>query len=404
MKPLEGTIILELCSSLAGAFGTQLLAGLGAEVILVEPPSGGIKDRSSPPYAHRDGISMEKSDGWEETGIPFLKRARCKKSITLDMESAEGRGLFLRLASYVDAVVDSSPPAREGSPEIGYPELSAVNPSLIYCTVRPFGGFGPLQSLPGTDLTLQAMSGAMLGSGLVHAVESEEGAFRCGVAVSRLIASLNVAIGLLAALERRETSDKGQWIDVSMHDSLVAMKAMLLPESDSGAIRAPFGIFRARDGDIVICASTEKQWEDMARVMGMEELAQDPRFKGMGARCANVAELNAIILEWLEDKNRNKALRILSEGGVPCSPIMGVSELLEDEHLHHRRMVTDLLFPSGREVRGSKGYGMPIKFSDSPVGLDSPPPALGQHNREVFISLLGISEGEMEWLQRGNII
>jgi formyl-CoA transferase len=248
------------------------------------------------------------------------------------------------------------------------------------------------------------MSGAMLGSGLVHAVESGGVPYRCGVDASMLTASLNMAIGLLAALERREVSGEGQWVDVSMHDSLLAIKAILRPEIEGGAIRAPFGIFKTCDGHIVICVSRDKQWTGLAGAMGREELSSDPRFIGMGDRCANVRELNGIIQEWLTGKTGEQALQILRKAMVPASLIMNIGELLQDNHLNHRGMVTDLFSTSGEKIEGVKSYGLPIKLSRSPGAFDYPAPAVGAQTGEIFNTLLGITKAELERLRNEGLV
>ena len=288
MKPLEGLVVLDLTRFLAGPYCTLLLGGLGANVIKVEPPGRGEPHRQRPPFGGPKGASMTKQTE-DDIGLFVLHRARNKKSITLNLRAPEGRDLFKQLVAKADVVVENFSPGTIGKMGLGFPILQACNPRIILCSISGFGQHGPRRDWRAYDPIIQAMSGINSVTGY-----PDRPPVRCGAAISDTTASLFGVIGILSAVQMREKTGKGEWVDISMQDGtffllpelveLMAAGIMPVRQGNSHSGTAPFSVYEAKDGYVSMCAVTAENWRSLLVALNREELANDPRFAHLTAR------------------------------------------------------------------------------------------------------------------------
>jgi crotonobetainyl-CoA:carnitine CoA-transferase CaiB-like acyl-CoA transferase len=409
MKPLAGLVVLDLSRFLAGPYCTLLLAGLGAEVVKVEPPGEGDPYRVRPPMAGPEGASFARRTPGD-IGVLFLHRARNKKSVTLNLRHPEGVALFGRLCARADVLVENFAPGTLEAMGLGFPTLQGFNPRLVLCSVSGFGQDGPRRDWRAYDPIVQAMSGIVAQTG-----EPDGPPLRAGLLVSDTTAALYGVIGILAALRARETTGQGDWVDVSMQDgsfflmpdAIEFLAAGIAPRrsGNTHAAGAPFNVYPAADGFVSVCAVTERDRDHVLAAIGRPELARDPRFAGGPAITAGARrELDDLVRAWVAGRPVMESVRILQAHKVPASPVPGVDELVEDEHLRAREMVVDLEHPDHGRIPGARALGMPIKFRHHPARFDAPAPALGADNAEVYGRLLGLDAAALEDLRARGIV
>jgi crotonobetainyl-CoA:carnitine CoA-transferase CaiB-like acyl-CoA transferase len=408
VKPLDGVVVLDLTRFLAGPYCTLLLAGLGAEVIRVEPPDGDLY-RGHPPFGGPRGTSLARQTP-EDLGLALLHRMRGKKSVTLNLRTPAGTDLFHRLAARADVVVENFLPGTLEQMGIGFPALQAINPRLILCSISGFGQTGPYRDWRAFDPIVQAMSGISSVTGY-----ADRPPVRCGAALSDTSASLYGVIGILAALRARERTGHGDWVDVAMLDGSFFLLPDILEFVTAGGdverrgnghpSTVPFNIYRARDGWITVAAVAPREWENVLRALGRPQLASDPRFHpSAGSRRAHREEVDALVQAWVAERTAAEAVDILQAHQVAAGPVRDLGEALGDEHLHARDMVVPLEHPEHGPVPGARGMGMPIKFLRHPAAFDQPAPALGAHNQEIYGRLLGLGEADLASLREQGVI
>jgi len=408
VKPLDGVVVLDLTRFLAGPYCTLLLAGLGAEIIRVEPPGGDLY-RGHPPFGGPKGASLTRQTD-DDLGLALLHRMRGKKSITLNLRATAGIDLFRRLATHADVVVENFLPGTLETMGLGFPVLQAANPRLILCSISGFGQTGPYREWRAFDPVVQAMSGISSVTGY-----ADRPPVRCGAAVSDTSAALYGVIGVLAALRARQRSGRGDWVDVAMLDGSFFLLPDVLefvtaggePERRGNGHQGtvPFNVYRARDGWITLCAVAPREWQDVLRALGRPELASDPRFDpGAASRRAHREEIDALVQDWVGQRTVAEAVEIFQAHHVAAGPVRDLREAFDDEHLHAREMVVPLEHPTHGPVPGARGAGMPIKFLNHPAGFDQPAPALGAGNAEVYGRLLGLGAADLEALGAEGVI
>ncbi|MBP2316654.1 CaiB/BaiF CoA transferase family protein [Azospirillum soli] len=372
---LTGLTVLDLTRLLPGAFCTQMLADLGAEVIKVEEPGRGDYNREFPPLNVKESGS-------------FLLLNRNKKSITVNLKTEEGKTVLRRLAARADILVEGFRPGVMDRLGMGYETLAAENPRLIYCAISGFGQDGPYAKTPGHDLNYMALAGALQLFG-----KAGEGPIVPGLSIAdQGGGSLMAAFGILAAVLARGQTGKGQFVDVSMTDGLVAW----LPyhaadyffagvEPKGGERRflgqAPcYNVFRCADGrHITLGLIEETFWNRFCDLVGLSDLkeAQWPEGAEAEAQMRRVADLMAT-------KTCDEWMGLLGPADLPVAPVNTMREAFDDPQLKHREMLLEMEHPvEGRIPQ----LGFPIKFSDTPGRLRTPPPLLGEHNDEVLRSL-----------------
>jgi crotonobetainyl-CoA:carnitine CoA-transferase CaiB-like acyl-CoA transferase len=407
-KHLEGIRVIDLTAWLAGPFLSMQLAAMGAEVIKIERPYTGDPAREGVPFAGSEGMRFEGRTP-EDISLIYLKRNRGKKSITLDMKTERGREIFRKLIAKGDIVLENFAPGTMEDFGFDYPRLKAINPRIIFCSISGYGQTGPYRDRTAFDLTIQATSGIMAVTGFPDGPP-----LRCGPWIGDLVPALYGLSGILAALVSREKTGRGERIDISMQDcgfSLIMDEAIDLLVSRGVPTRqgnrnpraVPWSTFPTKDGNIAICVYMNANWKVFLEAIHREDCIQDPRFKNLGNRLKNAAEVEAMVTGWSQNLSTEEALRILREKKIPCDPVLEAKEVLEDPQLKSRGMIQELGHPLGANP-GVKTAGFPIRFSELPAEYPSPAPALGQHNEEIYRGLLGFSKEEMERLQKEGVI
>lgn len=407
MKPLSDLIVLDLTRFLAGPYCTLLLGGLGAEVLKIEPPKGE-DQRFRPPFAGPKGAGLKKQTE-EDVGLSFLHRARNKKGLTLNLRHPQGKEMFLKLCEKADVVVENFAAGTMDKMELGFPVLHARNPRLILCSISGFGQQGPRRAWRAYDPIIQAVSGITSVTGY-----ADRDPVRCGAAISDTTTPLYAVIGILSALQLREKTGQGEWVDMSMQDG----SFFLLPEimeflaggdapqrlANAHVSGAPFNVYRAKDGHVSLCAVTQNDWRKLLAAIGRTELENDPRFANLISRRDHREVVDGIVQEWIGQRTVVEAVDHLQKSEVPAGPVLSPTDLLHDEHINARGMIVDMQLPRGGRIPGVKGIGMPIKFTNNPVTFDQPPPGVGEHNEELYARLLGMDRSQVQALKEQGII
>jgi crotonobetainyl-CoA:carnitine CoA-transferase CaiB-like acyl-CoA transferase len=408
MKPLEGVVVLDLTRFLAGPYCTLLLAGLGAEVIRVEPPAGDEYRRRSP-FGGPKGAHLQRQTD-DDMGMTVLHRWRNKKSVTLNLRDPRGVDMFLKMCARADVLVENYLPGTLEKMGLAWPVLDATNPRLVVCSISGFGQSGPNRDWRAFDPIVQAMSGMSSVTGF-----PDKPPARSGAAISDTSASLYGTIGILSALRARERTGKGDWVDVSMLDGTFFLLADVLEYVVAGVAperrgnghqgNVPFNVYQARDGWVSLCAVTPEEWRHLLAAMDKSELAADPRFEASaGNRHAHREEIDALVGAWVAGHTVADTIAILQKHHVPVGPVRTLPEVFTDEGMRAREMVVGLEHPQHGPIPGAIGAGMPIKFTRHPAGFDAPAPALGAHNAEVYGRLLGLSGADLDTLSADGVI
>ncbi|MGE0826427.1 MAG: CaiB/BaiF CoA transferase family protein [Candidatus Binatia bacterium] len=407
-KPLAGIVVLDLTRYLAGPYCTLLLAGLGAEVIKIEPPGRGDLHRRFPPFLGPHGATSQPRSP-EDMGVFMLHRARNKKSITLDLYQPEGRTIFKDLCRQADIVVENYSPGVLDEMGAGYATLKELNPRLILCSISGFGQNGPLRDWRAYDPVIQSMSGIASVTGF-----GDRPPVRCGAAISDTVAPLFAIIGIQAALRRRDKTGAGEWVDIAMLDTSFFLQPDLLELFNGGiepqrrgnthAAGTPLNTYATRDGYVTICATTDKNWQCLLAALGREDLREDPRFATPLSRRENIRDIEEMVASWLQNRETTEAVETLQRHEVPAGPVNRLPDLLTHPHLQARQMVVDLEHPTAGRLPQGKGFGMPIRFVDHPVQFDQPAPLLGAHNDEVYRDRLGIDPATLDTLREKGVI
>jgi crotonobetainyl-CoA:carnitine CoA-transferase CaiB-like acyl-CoA transferase len=398
---IEGVKVIDLTRVIAGPLAGQILADLGAEVIKVERPVVGDDVRHlGPPW-------MRDKDG------NFLKEAtytatvnRGKRSMTLDFAQPEGADLLRRMIAGADVLLENFRPGTLEKYGLDYATLAQENPRLIYCSVSGFGQTGPYRERPGYDFLMQGMAGVMSVTGKPGA-----GPTRAGLPIADYAAGLTAAIGVLAALNHRHVSGKGQSVDVALFDCQVSMmlnvfsawfnSGVTIEQSNDHPSACPHGVFPTADGHIIIATMNDAQFGRVARLLGHPEWASDPRFARNGGRVDHRDDLIELMSARLLTRGSLAWLSELEAANVPAGPINRISDLTDDPQLSAREMVVS--FPDA--VKGVvKTAGNPVKLSGTPVRYSLPPPAIGEHTHDILSRELGMSNAEIATLRARSII
>ncbi|MCG8548158.1 MAG: CoA transferase [Alphaproteobacteria bacterium] len=406
---LDGVRILDLTRFFAGPHTTLMLAGMGAEVIRIDNPATGDGLSDSPVYAGPNGASFERS-GPDDLGIPFLKRCRGKKAITLDLKSAEGLDLFLRLVDRADVVVENFTVGVTERLGIDDPTLRARNPGLVYCSVTGFGSTGPDRHLRCYDVVAQAMSGLMSVTGLPGQPPT-----KAGSALADSIASVFALSGVLGALLHREKTGEGQHIDVSMVDCLFALLfdepldcygQLGLDYQQGNRIPrfSPFNTYETKDGWMVIGVGNEAQWAGLLRVMDREDLLSDPDYIRPGWRVAHTERVDALVGAWTKTVDAADAVARLQAEGVVASPIHDIDDLKAWPHFQSRNMIVPLAHPTLGPLDGVGAANFPVRFSETPGQYKTPAAPSGSHNEEIYGELLGLQNADLDRLKKKGVI
>ncbi len=392
---LSNLTILDLTRVLAGPYCTMILADMGADVIKIEIPEKGDDTRQYGPF--KNGESMY-----------YANVNRSKKSITLNLKSDEGKKIFLDMVKKADAVVENYRPGVMDKLGLGYDVLSKVNDQIVYVAISGFGSYGPYSDRPGYDIIAQAMGGLMAYTGW-----PDTGPTRSGNAMGDVLGGLNGAIGLLAAINSRAVTGKGQRVDISLVDGIAAaLENGIVRYEASGKIPErtgnrystlyPYDSFEAKDGQFVLGCGNQKLWENFARVAGMEELIYDERYLDGPSRLERFEELREIINNWAKDYLVEDVVKLILDAGVPAAPIYNIEQILNDEHISKAR---EMFVPIKHPVIGDMHViGDAIKLMGTKNGIRWPAPALGEYNEQVYGEMLGFNNDKLEELKNKGII
>jgi crotonobetainyl-CoA:carnitine CoA-transferase CaiB-like acyl-CoA transferase len=398
--------VLDLSRVFSGPWAAQLLADFGADVIKVERPRGGDDVRQM-------GYRVQAEDGSETSETSsFIAMNRGKRSITVDISSAAGQALIVRLAEHCDILLENFKAGDLARYGLGYAELARRNPKLIYCSISGFGQSGPRSHLPGYDPIFQSMSGLMSLTG--HADDQPGGGpQKVGYAVSDLTAGFYATAAMLAALHHRDTvSGTGQYIDLGMLDAqIAAISHMAMNYLVSGTqplrvgtasqITCPYQSFQCSDGQVMIAVGNDSQFVSLCKVLGRPELPLDDRFATNPLRARHRAVLVPLLSECFARRSARELSLACDEAGVPCGPINDFEQVFDDPQVRHREVLTQMPHPLAGTI---PVIANPIKFSDTPVEYRRPPPLLGEHTHEVLRELLGLGDAELAELAGDRVI
>ena len=396
-KPLDGFVVLDLTTALAGPYSTLLLAGLGARVIKIENPKSPDTARNNAPFIGRDGLSMLRQHD-DDMSLAMLERGRNKESVTLDLKSDDGRSIFFNLVDVADVVVENFSAGTADRLGIGYAVCKEINPKIIYTSISGFGANMISAQNKAMDTIVQALSGLMMTSG-----GPQDAPVRVGVPFGDLAAPLYAVIGTLAALMQARVTAVGQHVDVSLLGAITAMVATEPfdvmkksgQETRTGNTMprlAPFGIFPTQDGYVAICAPTDGFTASLLRVMDKEELIGDERFVDRTSRVKNNQALHQMVQDWAQCLPTDEAVMLLEKAGVPSGCVREPGEAIRDPRLIARGETERIEHPKYGAVEDVIVGGLPIRMTGSFAGFDKHAPTLGQHNQAVFGDLLGISK------------
>jgi len=406
---LAGVRVLDLTQFFSGPQATLFLAGLGAEVIRIDSPDGAKSVAVAPPYAGRNGVSFERTSP-DDLSVNYLKRTRGKKAISLDLKQAEGKAMFFRLLDHADIVVENFSVGVTERLGIDYPRIAEANPRVVYCSLTGHGSTGPDRHLKAYDVTVQAAAGLMSVTGLPGQPPT-----KAGTALSDAISGTFAFSGILAALLDRAKTGRGQFVDISMVDGLFALlfddpidwyERLGVPERQGNRILrfSPLNTYATRDGWAVLGAATGGQWQGVLKAIGREDLANDPDWSSLDWRVANNDKADTLLRDWAAARPTADAVETMLACGGVASAIRGPKELAEWQHLRERGMYQTLQHPTLGSLDGIGAPGFPLKFSAAATGYDAPAPLPRQHNREVYGSLLGLGEAEIERLEKAGVI
>ncbi|MCW5236336.1 CaiB/BaiF CoA transferase family protein [Verminephrobacter eiseniae] len=402
---LDGLVVLDLTRMLAGPYATMMLADQGAHVIKIEPPGGDLTRRNGP---HPDGALKIGERGF---GGYFASINRNKDSITLDLKKPAGKATLLRLVHKADVLVENY---RAGVMErlgLGYEVLIAENPRLVYAALRGFGdprsGASPYANWPAYDPVAQAMGGIM---GITGAVPGGPPT-KIGPGVGDLVPATFLAYGVAAACWRAQRSGKGQFVDVSMVDAVLALCERLVfqysvsgvapgPEGNGHPLLCPFGLFAAKDGFVSLGVPNDRFWVPLTHRMGRPALAIDPRYASNDARVQHRTEVEAIVGGWTMRHTKAELAQMLG-GDIPFGPVFSAADIFEDPHFRIREMLVETEQPGA--ARPLTVAGTPVRMSQTPGGVRRRAPLTGEHT-DSTLAAFGFAPAEIAALRADQVI
>ena len=399
-KALEGVRVIDLTQFEAGTSCTEMLAWLGADVIKIEEPTHGDPGRGAGSLG-----------GSADSGY-FINLNANKRSITLDLKSDRGKDVFFQLVRHGDVVAENLAPGTLERLGLGYDALNAVNPRIVLARIKGFGTYGPYAGYKSFDVIAQATGGSMAVTGWPDGPPTHPGA-----TVGDTGTGIHAAVGILAALWQRQSTGRGQVVEVSMQDAVVSFTRVAMcnfnethtsrPRSGNAGSGVPgMRTYRCKplgpDDYIFIFASPHRSslWTPLIRTIGGEDIASDPRYADPDWCLEHVHEIDEMIERWTMQRTKHDAFHILAKAGVPCGPTLNAEDIYSDPHLAERGMIATLEHPD----RGAFTMpSCPVKLSDSPTDLRVAP-LLGQHTDEVLNEVLGFGDEELAELRTQRVI
>lgn len=393
--PLAGLKVLDLTRVLAGPYCTMMLADMGADVVKVERPESGDDTRGfGPPFL-----------GGESTY--FMSVNRNKRGMTLDLKHERGLAILRDMIEKADVAVENFRPGLMESLGLGYDAARELNSRLIYCSISGYGSTGPNAELPGYDLIIQGEGG------IASLTGPEDGPpFKVGTSQADIVAGMMACQGILLALLARERTGRGQMVDIGMLDCQVALLSyqagIYFATGESPARKGnrhpsivPYETFECRDGHVNVACGNESIWRRFCTATDLEGLAEDPRFLTNRDRVEHADELRIVLGPVLALRTAGEWIEILRAAGVPSGRIQSVADVCEHPQTAARQMVVGLDHPRAGPIRVT---GVPIRLSDTPGEVRSPPPVLGEHTAQVLSDWLGMSDEEISALRLDGVL
>ena len=390
-RPLDGVRILDFTWALAGPYGSMILCDLGAEVFKIEPVGTEARTRGPGPYLN--GVDLY-----------YFSINRGKKSLSIDLKSEPGRELVYRLVKQVDVVLENFTPGTMERLGFGYHKLAEINPSIIYGSTSGFGQTGPYSRRGAVDVIVQGMSGVMSITG-----HKDQPPARPGYSIGDMAGGMFTAIGILGAALERERSGRGQWVDVSMLDSQIALleNAVVrhlatgeLPQRNGTRhpLVSPFQAFPTKDGFFVLAGT--KNWELFCARINQDDLIFDERFKTGELRVKHQEELEELLNETFRQRTTSEWLDELEEVCL-VAPLNTIADVVQDPQVQAREMIVPLPHPRGGEISVSNS---PIKYSRTPLRVDRRAPEPSEHTAEILQAVLGLSNEEIDGFAAEGVI
>ncbi len=389
MKALQELVVLDLTRVLAGPYASMMLADFGANVIKIETPDGGDDSRAFGPFAGTESVY-------------FMSLNRNKRSMTLNLKTAEGKQIFIDMVKKADVVLENYRPGTMEKLGLGYDTLKEINPSIIYAACSGFGHTGPYSKKPAYDVIVQGMGGVMSITGQENGEPT-----RVGASIGDITAGLFAVIGILTALHHRDQTGEGQKVDVAMLDCQVAiLENAIARYLASGKVPTPLGNrhpsitpfepFKAKDGYVIIAVGNDKLWEKFCNLIGRQELINDERFATNPARTENQRQLKAILDDVFPDRTVDEWLAALDGQGIPSGPLNTVDRVINDPQIKARDMIVETVHSVAGPV---KMAGIPIKMSATPGAVENAAPLLGEHTEEILKEILGLTSEQVAELR-----
>ena len=393
--PLAGVTIVDLSRVLSGPYCTMLAADMGARVIKIEHVQRGDDTRAwGPPF--QSGESAY-----------YLSINRNKESVALDFRRPEGRQVLDRLIEKADVLVENFRPGTLDASGLGFASLSAKFPRLVYVSISGFGQHGPRRDEPGYDAVAQAEGGLMSITGT-----AEGPAVRLGVAIADIASGMFAFQGLLLALIARARTGRGQWVDVSLLDSVAALLTYQASRHfATGEIPAragnrhltiaPYDTFETADGVLILAVGNDTLWQRFCRAVGRDDLGGDERFATNAGRVTNYHLLQPLLAQLFASRRLGDWIALLRDAEVPSGGVRSVADVVSDPQIIARDMVTTVGHPSLGPIRT---LGVPVKLSDTPGAVRTPPPRLGEHSRQILRHDLGMNDREIRTLVERGVV
>ncbi len=404
--PLAGIRVLDLSRVLAGPWAGQNLADLGAEVIKIERPGAGDDSRAFGPPWVKDAQGRDTKDS-----AYFTSANRGKKSMTVNLSQPEGQALVRELAAKSDVLLENYKYGDLQRYGLGYDDLKATNPRLIYCSVTGFGQTGPYKERPGYDFMIQGMGGMMSVTG-----EPDDkpggGPQRAGVPIADIITGMYASIAICAALAHRAQSGAGQHLDLALLDSQIALLAYQntnyfatgKPPRRIGNLHpniVPYQPFRASDGEVILACGNDNLYRKFCAAAGCAELAEDARFATNGKRVENREELTRLLAAIFAKRTKKEWVALLDAAGVPNGPINDIAQVFDEPQVKARGVRIEVEHPVAGKV---PMVASPMRFSGTPLELRTPPPLLGEHTDEILRQVLGKKPEEIARLREAKVL
>ena len=399
---LAGLRVLDLTRILAGPLCAQTLGDMGAEVIKVERPGHGDDTRAwGPPW-----INME-----EKISSYFAAANRGKKSLTINISSPQGKKIIHELVKISDVVIENYKLGDLKRYDLDYESLKAINPKLVYCSITGYGQNGPNAHKPGYDFVFQAIGGMMSITGEAD-TEPGGGPQKVGTAIADILTGMYSTIAILAALNSRDKTGLGQYIDMALLDSIIALGGNQITGyfadgkipfryGNAHASLVPYQVFAVQDGEIVIAVGNDTQWQRYCEAINRTDLAKDPKWEKVTGRITGRSELIPQLAKTMLEKSMKEWIAILEQYDVPCGPINNYQQVFADPHVIHRDIKVDTAYEDGSIV---STIASPLRLQSTPPEYKRPPPKLGDSNFEVLNELLNYSAEAIEQLKKEKIV